>query len=192
MIMMALAMIGEGLDDGAIADTDTARAGYSDPLEFAFEKAQPGDLVADIAEMRAGDGVGIVAGHVRLVRKPEKRPNALDGEPKIARMLDEGESFAVTATVTPLIAFRALRLRQKTDLLIIPNRLNLDAGLLRKRADRHHALRNGYPDFSCIRHDFSLEAVVTSACRIPCINQVAGLVLKIFLTLRLSKRIAER
>ena len=80
--------------------------------------------------MCAGDGMGVIAGHVRFVRKLEKHPDALDREPEVARMLNEGQSFPMTATIASLIAFRPLRFWQETDLLIVPDRLDLDASLL--------------------------------------------------------------
>ena len=109
MVVMAFAMISEGLDNSTIASIDATGTRRRDPFKFAFEQTQPSDLVADIAEMCAGDGMGVIAGHVRLVGELEQRPDALDGESEIARMLDEGQSFPMTATIAPLIAFRPLR-----------------------------------------------------------------------------------
>lgn len=144
MIMMAFAVISQSLDDGAIAGFGTTGTGHRDPFEFAFEQPKPGNLVADIAEMRDGDGVRIIAGHVRLVGEPEKCPDALDREPEIARMPDEGQPLAVSTPITPLIAFRPLRFRQKTNLFVVANRLDLDTGLLGHCADRQNALEERF------------------------------------------------
>ncbi len=55
-------------------------------------------------------------------------------------MLDEGEAFGMGAAIAPLVALGTLRRRQQPDLLVIADRLDLDAGgAPGQGADRHHA-----------------------------------------------------
>ena len=55
MGVIALSVIGERLDDGAVAGRDPARAGRRDPLKLLLQRAQFRDLVADFVEMRDRD-----------------------------------------------------------------------------------------------------------------------------------------
>lgn len=70
-LIIALTMIGQRLDDGAIAGRDTTGAGSRDALELFLQRAQPRDLVADVVEVGDGDRMSLVAGHAGIVRQPE-------------------------------------------------------------------------------------------------------------------------
>lgn len=55
MLMVALGVIGESLDDRTIAGIDATNAGSRNSFEFAFELAQADDLVTEVCEVTNGD-----------------------------------------------------------------------------------------------------------------------------------------
>lgn len=138
-IMPALAVVRQRLDDRAIAGCDAARTGRGDALEFLLQRPEPRDLVADVIEMGDRNRVSLVAGHAGVVGQPEEGPDAVDGKTEVAGMLDEGQALDMGAAIAALVALRALWLRKKPDLLVVADGLDLHAGPIRERSDRHDA-----------------------------------------------------
>ena len=64
MSMGAMAVIGQSLDDRAIAGRDAARAGRRDALQLLLQRAQPGDLVA---QAEYGGPVTAIVGRDNIV-----------------------------------------------------------------------------------------------------------------------------
>ncbi|CAD5290369.1 hypothetical protein BOS5A_220039 [Bosea sp. EC-HK365B] len=137
--LLAQRMIGQRLNDRAVAGSDTTGAGRRDPLQLLLQRAQSRNLVADVVEMGDGDRMGLVAGHAGVVRQLEQGADAVDGEAEISGVLDEGQALEMGAAIAALVALRALWLRKKPDLLVVADRLDLHAGPVRERSDRHDA-----------------------------------------------------
>jgi hypothetical protein len=70
------------------------------------------------------------AGTLLVVHQCEKRPHLIDGEAKIAATADESKSPNIRFYITTLPAFKAIRPRQQTHLLLKANGWRVDAGPL--------------------------------------------------------------
>ena len=73
--------------------------------------------------MFAGNRIDNGAGTVALIRKPEERPNLLNGESEVARPANEAQAPQVRIRIAPVVARSPARLRQKADRLIVLHRL---------------------------------------------------------------------
>ena len=62
------------------------------------------DLLDDIGQMTFGDGIGLRAGAIRMIRKIKQRADRVEVEPELARMTDEGEPAQRRLIVQPTVA----------------------------------------------------------------------------------------
>jgi hypothetical protein len=77
------------LDDPALRNPP-ALAGPDHALHFAPKLGQPLNFCIDVMQVTPGDGVNLAAGLVRPVGQFQKLPDAVDVEPKVSRMANEG------------------------------------------------------------------------------------------------------
>ena len=82
----------------------------------------------------------LVARHLWCVRQTQEAANILSREPEVAGVPHKCEALRVRRSITPLVAVRAFRPRQKTDLLIIAYRLDFYAGSFRQQSNRYDPL----------------------------------------------------
>lgn len=89
LVMSALAMIGQDLDDLAGLDPSVG-ATFNHPLQFGFERTKAGDLLLDLRQSGLGDNIGITAGLIRPILKRKQGADLIDLEPELPGMPDEG------------------------------------------------------------------------------------------------------
>lgn len=111
------AVIGERLDDAAVADT-TMPTLVNHPSEFELKSLKSLDAVFDLAQVVSGNAVGLVARRLRLGGHGQKRTDILNFESELAGMSDEVEAADLGGAVTPLASLGPWRRREKSNLLI--------------------------------------------------------------------------
>jgi hypothetical protein len=134
LIVLALPVIGENLDDPAFGDPTVVTRDHR--LELVAQGREPGDLVLDLSKMGLGDVVNLAAGTIRRSRQIQELADGLDLEPKFASVTDEIEAPDVVETVPTLLALRPDRLGHQADLLIVPDGRDLHLGLPRQLTNR--------------------------------------------------------
>lgn len=135
----ALRVIGQDLDDAAIRYSSAA-ALLDHPFELALEAEQARHPMLDLLELRPRDCVGGLARVGRMVGKAQQLADRVKREAELAGMPDERQTVGMRRIVAALIALRAIRNRQQSYLLVIPNRLDLASRPLRKVPDRKPAV----------------------------------------------------
>ena len=103
MIAPAEVMVRERRDHVAIPDVVSV-AMRRDAVKFFLQKSKFADLVAHLLQLSVGDMMGIGTRALRVGIQREKFPDCLNCEAEIARMLDEGETLAITGFIASLIA----------------------------------------------------------------------------------------
>ena len=96
MLVPALIVIGEHLDDAAFADLTVAAIVEHVP-QLRAEELQLGDAPLDVSQVPQHDLVGRLAGLFRLRGEAQQLADRIDLEAEIARMADEAEADTSSA-----------------------------------------------------------------------------------------------
>ncbi len=78
--------------------------------------------------MLAGNGIHLRARPISVVRQCKDRADAFEGEAEFPAVADECQPVSVRSRVDAMIATCTCRSRQKPDLLVIADRLDLGPG----------------------------------------------------------------
>ena len=111
MLRFAVAMIGQRLNDPAVAEPAMA-ALLDHPCKLALEAQQAGDTPVDLRQVAAGFAVGLAAGDLKLRRHRQQRPDVLQLKSELAGMPRDdgrpGKSAVPSASMRPT-AFVVIR-----------------------------------------------------------------------------------
>ncbi len=112
MVLHALAVIGEGMDNAAVCGHASAAAAFGDARQLIQKAFELPDASGNGSDLAIGDRMGGIAWGVRLVREIEQLTNIFDREAEVARMPDEGQPLAFRLTVATLVPLGPVCFRQ--------------------------------------------------------------------------------
>ena len=117
--------------DGAVGHM-TARTLLDGSGKVSFQASEIVDLAPDFFEVMNRNCAHFVAARFGRTAQVQKCPHFRRRKAKLARPLDEFECAKVTVVENPVSACCAIRRTEHSDLLEIPDRLDIDAGLARQ------------------------------------------------------------
>lgn len=136
---MRVGTVGQHFDNPAAGDL-AARALRDHPLEFRLKCLQSSYAPLHSAQLPAGNFVGDGTGPVRRIRQAQQFADRFQRKAKFTAMTNECQPSKMLGAIAPLVASRSKRLRHQSDLLVVPDGLNLAAGLRRKLSNRKFPL----------------------------------------------------
>ncbi len=104
-------------------------------LQHSLHRPEISDLRLDILQMRVGDDANLGAWAPALVGEPKQRADLFDRKPEGARTADEVQSLRMIGPIQTVAASAPGRSREQSDPLVIANRFDVRAGLLREAPD---------------------------------------------------------
>ena len=137
MIRKAFGMVPQHFEDAAVSGF-AAFAFMDHALQFRPQCPEPGQTLLYFLQLFSRDGVRFVAGPVRVVAEIKQLPDRVETETKLTRVPDEGQPVEFVLPVAALTTFGPARFGHEADLFVVPDRLDLRAGLPGKVADREH------------------------------------------------------
>ena len=136
MVAEALPVVGQNLDDAAVADPTMATL-VDHPRLLASQRLKLLDPSIDFEQMRLGDTIGLMAGSLRLLGEDKQFPDMVNLEAEFARMADEIEVVDLGLAIAALIAFGARGSNNQPDLFVETDRGNFYARTPRQFTDPH-------------------------------------------------------
>ena len=124
----ALAIIRQYLDDTAIGDV-AVTAVFDHHFKFDLESRQAADALNDLAQPLVGNAVNDGTRLAWVILQHQKRADRRDAEPKLAGVANESEPPQSAYVIMAAVVFRARRLGQKSDLLVLANGRHFHATL---------------------------------------------------------------
>ncbi len=123
---MDLAGVGQGLNDAAGGDFAlTAAARHA--FEFLFESVELRDLFAYIAQMPVGNVVDSSATGLPIIGETQQFFHVVERKTEIPAPPNEAQALHLCLRINPVSTRAARRLRQNTNLFVIPDGLNFAA-----------------------------------------------------------------
>ena len=104
-------------------------------LQNALHPAEVRDLGSHVLEVSIRDDPNLGARALALIREPEQRPHLTNGEPKRTGATNEGQSLELVGAVQAVASRTPSRSGQQRDPLIVADRLDVRARVLRQPTD---------------------------------------------------------
>ncbi len=137
MLSQTLRMVSKHFKDTALRGV-TAATFLDHALQFRAQRFQPFHPLLNEFQLAARDFIGFVTWPVRRVRQIKQLPDRVERKSQLSAVSNECEAIEFSVTIAPLPAFGPTRFRHQTNLLIIPDRLNLGASSLRECPNCEH------------------------------------------------------
>ena len=130
-------MVSENFKDTALRGV-AAVAFLHHAFQLRTQGFQPFHPLFNEFQLPACNLIGFVTGPVRRVRQIKQLPDRVERKAQLSAVPDEGEAIKVGVTIASLSAIGPTWLGHQSNLLIVPDRLNLGTGSLRERTNREH------------------------------------------------------
>ena len=137
MIGQAFGVIAQDFEYPAIARL-SATALPDHAAQLGSKRIEARNPLFHLLQLPFRDRVGVVAGLVGGIRQIQELADRFKRKAKLPSVANEGQSIELGITVSALPALGPSGLRQKSDLLIVSDRLNFRTGALCKCSDRQH------------------------------------------------------
>ena len=125
--MQTVLVVAQDLDDLAVRDRALG-ALRQHAFQFLLQGLKAHNAVLDRDKLARGDDISSSARHVGLVRKTEQFPDVVQRKAEFTGVADKGEPLLLLHAIEPLVARATLRLGQQTNLLVVADGGNFDAG----------------------------------------------------------------
>ena len=126
---------GKSLDDAAIGDEPLPAAAGAEAAQFAGQPGQIGELLFDRTAMLLRNAIHFGACLRFLRRQAKQIPDLVEREAQVPATADEMKPPPMFRTIRPVVSIRARGDGHQSDLFVIADRHNLDAGFARKFPD---------------------------------------------------------
>lgn len=137
--MQALRVIAQHLDHPASFDPP-AFALLDHSAQLNLERLQAGDPAFHLAQLGLRDPVGVLAGLVGGIRQAQQLADSIQRKAELPAVPDECQALHVSRPIAALVACRSGGRRHDADFLVVPDRLDLAAGLSCQASDREFIL----------------------------------------------------